>query len=84
MASACSRWPARWRWRWSPGSYSTGPCGQHGRAVAMLWALSLGLLSPVITRPLLWLAGSVAVALAPRAGHVAMITVRGPVPGPRP
>jgi putative ABC transport system permease protein len=43
---------------------------------ALLWALSLALLAPALTRPLLWLAGSAAAILAPRTGHVAMITVR--------
>jgi putative ABC transport system permease protein len=43
---------------------------------AMLWAISLGLLGPVIARPVLWLPARIAAALAPRAGHVAMLTVR--------
>jgi putative ABC transport system permease protein len=43
---------------------------------ALLWGLSLALLAPALTRPLLWLAGSAAAVLAPRAGHVAMITLR--------
>jgi putative ABC transport system permease protein len=45
---------------------------------ALLWGLSLALLAPALTRPLLRLAGSAAAVLVPRAGHVAMITVRGP------
>jgi putative ABC transport system permease protein len=44
---------------------------------ALLWALSLGLLGPALTRPLLRLAGAAAAALAPRAGHLAAITLRG-------
>ncbi|HMG62780.1 MAG TPA: FtsX-like permease family protein, partial [Streptosporangiaceae bacterium] len=43
---------------------------------ALLWGLSLALLAPALTRPLLWLAGSAAAVLAPGAGHVAMITLR--------
>jgi putative ABC transport system permease protein len=44
---------------------------------ALLWALSLALLAPVLTRPWLRLAGAAAAVLAPRTGHVAMITIRG-------
>jgi putative ABC transport system permease protein len=43
----------------------------------MLWAISLSLLAPAVTRPVLWLLGRVAGVLAPRAGHLTMLTVRG-------
>src|SRR5262249_4781584 len=44
---------------------------------AMLWATGLALLAPAATRPVLWLPGRLAAALAPRTGHLAMLTVRG-------
>src|SRR5215472_9319395 len=44
---------------------------------AMLWVTGLALLAPAATRPVLWLFGRLAAALAPRAGHLAMLTVRG-------
>src|SRR5215831_12476252 len=44
---------------------------------AMLWATGLALLAPAATRPVLWLLGRLAAVLAPRAGHLAMLTIRG-------
>jgi putative ABC transport system permease protein len=43
----------------------------------MLWAISLGLLAPLAARPVLWLLGRLAAVLAPRTGHLAMLTVSG-------
>lgn len=44
---------------------------------AMLWVVALALLAPAVTRPVLSLLGRLAAALAPRTGHLAMLTVRG-------
>lgn len=44
---------------------------------AMLWAISLALLAPAAARPVLWLLGRLAAVLAPRTGHLTMLTVRG-------
>jgi putative ABC transport system permease protein len=44
---------------------------------AMLWALSVALLAPAAMRPVLWLLGRVASVLAPRTGHLAMLTIQG-------
>jgi putative ABC transport system permease protein len=44
---------------------------------AMLWAISLALLAPAAARPVLWLLGRLAALLAPRTGHLTMLTVRG-------
>ncbi len=44
---------------------------------AMLWAIGLALLAPAVTRPVLALLGRVAAVLAPRTGHLTMLTVRG-------
>src|SRR5215468_10209733 len=44
---------------------------------AMLWVTGLALLAPAATRPVLWLFGRLAAALAPRTGHLTMLTVRG-------
>ncbi|MBO0787527.1 MAG: ABC transporter permease, partial [Actinobacteria bacterium] len=44
---------------------------------AMLWVIALALLAPAVTRPVLELLGRLAAALAPRTGHLAMLTVRG-------
>lgn len=44
---------------------------------AMLWAISLSLLAPAVSRPVLWLLGRIAAVLAPRVGHLTMLTVRG-------
>jgi putative ABC transport system permease protein len=43
----------------------------------MLWAVSLALLAPAVTRPVLAPLGRLAAVLAPRAGHLAMLNVRG-------
>src|SRR5215468_3745168 len=44
---------------------------------AMLWVTGLALLAPAATRPVLSLFGRLAAVLAPRTGHLAMLTVRG-------
>jgi putative ABC transport system permease protein len=44
---------------------------------AMLWAISLSLLAPAVTRPVVALLGRIAAVLAPRTGHLTMLTVRG-------
>jgi len=44
---------------------------------AMLWAIGLALLAPAVTRPVLALLGRIAAVLAPRTGHLTMLTVRG-------
>lgn len=44
---------------------------------AMLWVISLSLLAPAVTRPVLALLGRLAAVAAPRAGHLTMLTVRG-------
>jgi putative ABC transport system permease protein len=44
---------------------------------AMLWAVSLALLAPAVTRPVLAPLGRLAAVLAPRAGHLAMLNIRG-------
>jgi putative ABC transport system permease protein len=44
---------------------------------AMLWAISLSLLAPAVTRPVVALLGRVAAVLAPRTGHLTMLTMRG-------
>jgi putative ABC transport system permease protein len=44
---------------------------------AMAWVLTLALLGPAVTRPVLWVLGRVAAALAPRTGHLAMLTIQG-------
>ena len=44
---------------------------------AMLWALSLALLGPAVTRPVLVVLGKVAAVLAPATGHLAMRTIQG-------
>jgi putative ABC transport system permease protein len=44
---------------------------------AMLWAVSMALLAPAVTRPVLAVLGRIAAVLAPRTGHLAMLTVRG-------
>ncbi|HKA94806.1 MAG TPA: ABC transporter permease [Streptosporangiaceae bacterium] len=44
---------------------------------AILWATGLALLAPAATRPVLSLLGRLAAALAPRTGHLTMLTVRG-------
>jgi putative ABC transport system permease protein len=43
----------------------------------MLWVLTMALLGPALTRPVLSVLGRVAAALAPRTGHLAMLTIRG-------
>lgn len=44
---------------------------------AKLWAISLSLLAPAVTRPVVALLGRVAAVLAPRTGHITMLTMRG-------
>ena len=44
---------------------------------AMAWVLTLALLGPAFTRPVLSVLGRVAAALAPRTGHLAMLTIQG-------
>src|SRR5262249_58854860 len=44
---------------------------------AMLWVTGLALLAPAATRPVVWLFGRLAAILAPRTGHLTMLTVRG-------
>ena len=44
---------------------------------AMAWVLTLALLGPALTRPVLSVLGSVAAALAPRTGNLAMLTIQG-------
>ena len=49
---------------------------------AMAWVLTMALLGPaLLTRPVLSVLGRVAAALAPRTGHLAMLTIQGR--GPR-
>jgi putative ABC transport system permease protein len=56
----------------------TGPiAASTAEPAAMLWAVSLGLLAPAATRPVLALLGRVAAVLAPRTGHLAMLNIRG-------
>jgi putative ABC transport system permease protein len=44
---------------------------------AMAWVLTVALLGPALTRPVLSVLGRVAAALAPRTGHLAMLTIQG-------
>jgi putative ABC transport system permease protein len=44
---------------------------------AMLWAVSLALLGPAVTRPVLAPLGRLAAVLAPRTGHLAMLNIHG-------
>ena len=44
---------------------------------AMAWVLTMALLGPAFTRPVLWVLGRVAAVLAPRTGHLAMLTIQG-------
>ncbi len=44
---------------------------------ALLWAISLALLAPAVSRPVLAALAGVAAFLAPRTGHLTMLTVRG-------
>jgi putative ABC transport system permease protein len=44
---------------------------------AMAWVLTMALLGPALTRPVLSVLGRVAAALAPRTGHLAMLTIQG-------
>jgi putative ABC transport system permease protein len=44
---------------------------------AMAWVITLALLGPALTRPVLSVLGRAAAALAPRAGHLAMLTIQG-------
>ena len=44
---------------------------------AMLWTIALALLAPAVARPALAVLGRTAALLAPRTGHLAMLTVRG-------
>jgi putative ABC transport system permease protein len=43
----------------------------------MAWVVTMALLGPALTRPVLWVLGRVAAALAPRTGHLAMLTIQG-------
>jgi putative ABC transport system permease protein len=43
----------------------------------MAWVLTMALLGPALTRPVLSVLGRVAATLAPRTGHLAMLTIRG-------
>src|SRR5215472_10579238 len=47
----------------------------------MLWVITMALLGPALTRPVLSVLGRVAAAIAPRTGHLAMLTIQGR--GPR-
>ena len=44
---------------------------------AMAWVITLALLSPAFTRPVLSVLGRVAASLAPRTGHLARLTIQG-------
>jgi putative ABC transport system permease protein len=43
----------------------------------MAWAVTMALLGPALTRPVLWVLGRAAAALAPRTGHLAMLNIQG-------
>lgn len=44
---------------------------------AMAWVITVALFGPALTRPVLSVLGRVAAALAPRTGHLAMLTIQG-------
>lgn len=44
---------------------------------AVAWVTTLALLSPALSRPVLSVLGRAAAALAPRTGHLAMLTIQG-------